>query len=189
MGAHHEERESYLVERLKSGEEKAYAEMVQEYSSHLRRIATNVLGDPDEAEEVVQETFLSAYKGLKDFRRESSLRTWLYRIALNASLMRLRKKIRSVSLERDLQEERLSAEDTTEPEDALIKAERSVVLMEAVEKLPESLRVVVLLRDIGGLSNIEAAKILGISPGAFRVRLHRAHQKLQEELKDSEIVR
>ncbi len=189
MDAHHEERESYLVERLKSGEEKAYAEMVQEYSSHLRRIATNVLGDPDEAEEVVQETFLSAYKGLKNFRRESSLRTWLYRIALNASLMRLRKKIHAVSLERDLREERLSAEDIAEPEDILIKAERGSVLMKAIEKLPESLRVVVLLRDIGGLSNTEAAKVLGISPGAFRVRLHRAHQKLQEELKDSEIVR
>ena len=183
MTYHSGDEERDLVERLRAGDEEAYAEMVEKYSGPLRRVAMGVLGDPDEAEEVVQEAFLNAYEALKDFRGESSLQTWLYRIALNASLMRLRKKVTALSLERDLQEERLPAGRTVSPEEALIEAERRVTLMKAIDKLPESLREVVLLRDIEGLSNAEAARIVGISPGAFRVRLHRAHQRLQEELK------
>jgi RNA polymerase sigma-70 factor (ECF subfamily) len=181
----HNDEERNLVERLQAGDEDAYTEMVERYSSRLRRVALSVLGDPDEAEEVVQETFLNAYESLKDFRGDSSLQTWLYRIALNASLMRLRKKVTALSLERDLEEERLPTPGPAGPEEALIEAERRVTLMKAIDKLPESLREVVLLRDIEGLSNTEAAQVLGISPGAFRVRLHRAHQRLQEELKGS----
>ena len=145
--------------------------------------------DPHEAEEVLQETFISAFKALPRFEGRSQLSTWLYRIGYNAALMRLRK--------RRLPTESLDEPVTTEegdmlprelvdwgsiPDELLLNQELRTVLDAALETLPESLRTVFVLRDIEGLSTAEAAEALGLTETNAKVRLHRARLALRERL-------
>jgi RNA polymerase sigma-70 factor (ECF subfamily) len=148
-----------------------------------------MLNDPQEAEDVLQETFLSTYRALPDFEGRSSLGTWVYRIASNASLMRLRKKRPdAVSVDEPLE---LDAGDSLPrqfvdwsslPEDELLTDEARQVMDEAVAELPESSRIVFILRDIEGLSTEETGDVLGLSEGAVKTRLHRARLGLRERL-------
>lgn len=145
--------------------------------------------DPHEAEEVLQETFISAFKALPKFEGRSQLGTWLYRIGYNAALMRLRK--------RQLPTESLDEPVTTEagdqlprelvdwgsiPDDLLLKQELRATLNAALDTLPESLRSIFVLRDIEGLSTAEAAAALGVTETNAKVRLHRARLALRERL-------
>jgi RNA polymerase sigma-70 factor (ECF subfamily) len=148
-----------------------------------------MLNDPQEAEDVLQETFLSALKALPDFEGRSSLSTWLYRIASNASLMRLRKKQPdTVSVDEPLTLDdgesvpRQLADWSNLPEDELLSSETRQVMDEAISELPESLRIVFILRDIEGLSTADTGEVLDLSEGAVKTRLHRARLWLRERL-------
>jgi len=178
-----------LLKRLQAGDPLAFAQLIEENQSQVYNLALRMLGDPQEAEDVLQETFLSAYKALPDFEGRSSLGTWLYRIASNASLMRLRKKRPDIiAVDEPLA---MDAGDSVPrqlvdwshlPEDELLSSESRQVMDEAVSELPEPLRIVFILRDLEELSTAETGEILGLSEGAVKTRLHRARLWLRERL-------
>ncbi len=178
-----------LVAALKAGKRDACAELVRRYSSRLYRVVYRILGSPEEAEEALQETFISACDKIKTFQEKSQLGTWLYRIATNAALMRLRRlKHSHVSLDSPVETEegdflpRNLADWRFDPHRAALNEELRQVLEDAIQALPETLRVVFILRELEGLSTQETARALGISESATKVRLHRARLMLREYL-------
>jgi RNA polymerase sigma-70 factor (ECF subfamily) len=178
-----------LLNKLQSGDPLAFAQFVEENQRQVYNLALRMLSDPQEAEDVLQETFLNAYKALHEFQGRSSLSTWLYRIASNASLMRLRKKRPdTVSVDEPLTLDtgdsipRQLVDWSNLPEDELLSGEARHMMDVAVSELPEPLRIVFVLRDLQGLSTTETGEVLGLSEGAVKTRLHRARLKLREVL-------
>lgn len=184
--------EAELLEALSAGDPAAYRQLVALNSANVYSVALKLLGDEQEAEDVLQETFLNAFEAIDRFEGRSKLSTWLYRIAYNASLMRLRKRgqMTMFSLDRPL-----GAEDVPEgpmshhlvdwsavPDDQLLTAEARQEMDRAIAELPESLRSAFVLRDIQGLSGAETAEILGITVQAVKNRLHRARLHLRDRL-------
>lgn len=181
--------EESLLEGLKNGDRYACACLLKQHAPHVYAIAMRMMGDPDEAEEVLQETFISACKHIENFEGRSSLSTWLHRIATNAALMRLRKKKnREVSLDTPM--ENLGNDDiprqiedwTYYPIDHTLNSETRDIIEQAIYDLPDSLRTVFILREIEGYSTAETAEMLNISVSATKVRLHRARLQLREAL-------
>jgi RNA polymerase sigma-70 factor, ECF subfamily len=179
--------EQILVRRLKAGEAEAFEEMVRTCGGRLLSVARRFLRDEEAARDVVQETFLSAFRAIQGFDGHSQLSTWLHRIAVNAALMRLRARQRRAeqSIEPLLPrfaEDGHHAEPvmswTDCPEQALEQWQLRQVVRTAIGELPDSYRTVILMRDIEGLSTQEAADVLGISENALKLRLHRARQAL-----------
>jgi RNA polymerase sigma-70 factor (ECF subfamily) len=178
-----------FLKRLQTGDPLAFAQLVEENHGQVYNLALRMLGDPQEAEDVLQETFLSAYKALPGFEGRSSLSTWLYRIASNASLMRLRRKQPdTISVDEPLTLDagnslpRQLVDWSNLPEEELLSSESRQAMDEAVSELPEPLRIVFILRDLQGLSTAETGEVLGLSEGAVKTRLHRARLWLRERL-------
>jgi RNA polymerase sigma-70 factor (ECF subfamily) len=178
-----------FLKKLRAGDSAAFAQLVEANQRAVYNLALRMLNDPQEAEDVLQETFLSAYKALPGFEGRSSLSTWLYRIASNASLMRLRKKRpETTSIDEPLELEegeslpRQFVDWSSVPEDELLNGESRRMMDEAVAELPEGLRIVFVLRDIEGLSTQEAGEVLELSEAAVKTRLHRARLALREKL-------
>jgi RNA polymerase sigma-70 factor (ECF subfamily) len=186
--------EPELVEGLRAGEPAAYRRLVELHSSNVYNVALKLLGDEQEAEDVLQETFLNAFRAIDRFEGRSRLATWLYRIAYNASLMRLRKRgqMTTFSLDRPLGEQdesewkvsRHLVDWSSVPDDQLLTAEAREEMDRAIAELPESLRSTFVLRDIQGLSGAETAEIQGITVQAVKNRLHRARLRLRDRLSD-----
>ena len=183
--------ETALLEALKAGDTHACACMVKHHGNQMYAVALRIVGDSDEAEEVVQEAFISACSKVDSFEGRSMLSTWLYRITTNAALMRLRKQRGdTVSLdEPQLMEEgdlvpRQLGDWQMEPSQEALTTELRQVMDEAVQGLNPTLRAAFVLRDIQGLSTEEAAAALDISESALKVRLHRARLQLRESLAD-----
>jgi RNA polymerase sigma-70 factor (ECF subfamily) len=181
--------EADLTGALLAGDKHACACMVKRHGSQMYAVALRIMGDPDEAEEVVQDAFISACGKIASFEGRSKLSTWLYRITTNAALMRLRKRRDdTVSLDEpqagedgDLLPRQLGDWDI-DPSRQALSQELRQVMEAAVESLPPSLRAAFILRDIQGLSTQEAAEALEISETALKVRLHRARLALRERL-------
>ena len=178
------------IEALREGDREEFSRLVDAYSGPIYRLALKMLGIPADAEDVLQNTFLKAFQHVKDFEGRSSLSTWLYRIASNEALMLLRKKRPEVSLndtapESDDKDEP-SPEQFTDwcclPEEEFLSSESRKALDRAVEHLPESQRIVFILRDIEGLSIQETGEALDLSETAIKTRLLRARLRLREEL-------
>lgn len=186
--------EAKLLEGLQTGDPTAYRRLVELNSANVYNVALKLLGDEQEAEDVLQETFLSAFQAIDRFEGRSKISTWLYRIAYNASLMRLRKRkqMTSFSLDTPLGEEDRGEEPvsrhlvdwSTVPDDQLLTAEARQEMDRAIADLPETLRSAFILRDIQGLSGAETAEVLGISVQAVKNRLHRARLQLRDRLSD-----
>ena len=180
--------EAALLAALRAGDKAAFAELVAAYSARIYNVALKLLGDPIEAEDALQETFLSAYRAIDRFEGRSSLGTWLYRIATNASLMRLRKRREALSLDEPVELEdgasvsRQLVDWSHVPEDVLLSAEVRQIMDAAIAELPDTLRATFVLRDIESLSGAETAEVLGISLAAMKSRLHRARLFLRERL-------
>ena len=182
--------EKQLLARLKASDKSAYAELVREHSSNIYNLALKMMGDPAEAEEVLQETFLQAVKHIKNFRGQSKLGTWLYRIATNQALMKLRRK-QPIKVSLDETDNGLSIENfmpladwSSRPESELLNQEARQKMEAAIHALPDSLRVVFLLRDIEGLSTAETGETLDLSISAVKSRLLRARLALRSALSD-----
>jgi RNA polymerase sigma-70 factor, ECF subfamily len=178
--------EADLLARLRAGDEAAFAQLVREQTPALLRVTSRLLRSEDEARDAVQDAFVAAFRALPRFRAESRLGTWIYRIAVNAALARLRARasVEEVSLDDWLPRfvDDGHQAQPSEPWPADAGAERREVrerVRAAIDRLPESYRTVVLLRDIEELTTDEAAQALGISTGALKVRLHRARQALR----------
>lgn len=181
--------EAGLVAALKAGDPHAFAEMVERYSATVYNLALRLMNNPQEAEEVLQETFISAFRGLERFEGRSQLSTWLYRIAYNAALMRLRRrKLTTTSIDEPLVNEegeelpRQLVDWGARPDQIVLNDELRRTLDAAVATLPPTLRSVFVLRDIEGLSTAETAETLGLTETNVKVRLHRARLALREQL-------
>jgi RNA polymerase sigma-70 factor (ECF subfamily) len=180
-----------LVARLQAGDQAAYAQLVDEHSGKVYRLALRMMGNEADAEDVLQETFLSAFKSIDRFEARSSLSTWLYRIASNAALMRLRRfEPDQVSVDEPVERDdgdllpRQFFDFCCLPEEDLLRDEARAEMDRAVDELPSTLRSVFILRDIQGLSTEETADSLNLSVSAVKSRLMRARLKLRERLSE-----
>jgi RNA polymerase sigma-70 factor (ECF subfamily) len=177
------------LDALREGDRAEFAKLVQEYSPMIYRLGLKMLNNPQDAEDILQETFIKAYKHIGKFDGRSSISTWLYRIATNEALMSLRKKrpdmisfdVPSIN-ESEPQEPLQIVDWCCLPEEEYLSSEGRLRLDEAAERLPESLRIVFVLRDIEGLSTRETAEVLDISEMAVKTRLSRARLRLREDL-------
>jgi RNA polymerase sigma-70 factor, ECF subfamily len=181
--------EGELVSRAQSGDNEAFAELVGRYQNKIYRLARNITQSNEDAEDVLQETFLKAYSHLDGFQRNSKFYTWIVRIAVNESLMKLRKRKsdRTVPLDEPLDtgEESVAREIAVwedNPEQRYSREEMHEILDEAVESLKPDFRTIFVLRDIEELSTEETAEALGISIPAVKSRLLRARLALREKL-------
>lgn len=181
--------EGFSLEALRAGDRVEFSRLVDTYSANIYRLALKMLNQPQDAEDVLQETFLKAYRGLKNFDGRARLSTWLFRIATNEALMLLRKhKPEFVSIDEPIETEEGEQEPVQIvdwcclPEGEMMSKEARQYLSEAAEKLPHTLRVVFLLRDIEDLSTQETAEVLGLTETAVKTRLSRARMRLREDL-------
>jgi RNA polymerase sigma-70 factor (ECF subfamily) len=184
-----EQQPDFNLAALQAGDRAEFARFVEAYSGQVYRLALKMLQNPQDAEDILQETFIKAYKALPKFEGRASLSTWLYRIATNEALMFLRKKRPAqVSVDEPLENDegeerpRQIIDWCCLPESELMSTEAQANLDRSVEQLPESLRTVFLLRDIEGLSTRETAEVLDISESAVKTRLSRARFRLRELL-------
>jgi RNA polymerase sigma-70 factor (ECF subfamily) len=178
-----------LVERVRAGDLAAYDTLVRKYERQLFRIAQHITQNREDAEDVMQDAFLKAYEKLDQFQGNSKFYTWLVRIAVNESLMRLRKRRtgKMVSIDEDIATEEGSvprdfADWAPNPEQNYNQSELSEILKKTIQGLPQGFRVVFVLRDVDGLSTEEAAEALGLSVPAVKSRLLRARLQLRERL-------
>jgi RNA polymerase sigma-70 factor (ECF subfamily) len=177
-----------LVHASKNGDVAAFEQLVERYDRKLFRIAQHVTHNREDAEDAVQEAFLKAFQHLSEFREDSKFSTWLIRITLNQSLMKLRKQrsIKEVPLE-DFQSEgdMLSMEVVDwapDPEQLYRTSELRDILIKALSELRPTLRAVFVLRDIEGLTTAQTAEVLNLSQAAVKARLWRGRLQLREYL-------
>lgn len=183
------EEDKSLLDRMRAGDRVAFEACIRQHSPGVYRLALRLMRDPAEAEDVMQETFLNAFKGIAQFDGRSELRTWLYRIAYNAALMRLRRKKRefvpiddSGDSEEGFPIPRQLYDWTRLPENELQKAELRAEMEGAIAELPEKLRAVFVLRELEDLTTEETAEALGLRVEAVKTRLHRARLWLRDRL-------
>jgi RNA polymerase sigma-70 factor (ECF subfamily) len=176
------------IDRLRMQDREEFAALVEATSRMLYSLLLRILNDEQDAEDILQETYIKAYNALPGFEGRSSLKTWLFRVATNEALMLIRKrKPIEASLEVDDNEDDLEAPKEIVdwcciPEPELMNAETRKKLNEAAQHLSVGLRTVFLLRDVEGLSGEETAAAMGISVDNVKTRLLRARMKLREEL-------
>ena len=170
-----------LLAACRRGDPKAFEEVVRRTHRRVYTQALRLVGDRQEAEDVAQEAYLRVFRSLAGFREESQFETWLYRIVANSAISHLRRRGRFGELLRDPEEHPVDVPSETRVEEEAIDRDSLAV---ALETLPLSLRVVVVLKDVYGLSHQEIGAELGVSEGAVKVRLHRARRRLQEILRE-----
>lgn len=184
--------ERRLIKLSASGDPEAFGRLINRYEDRIFRLAKSVCaGLPSDADDVYQETFLTAFKKLRGFRADADLGTWLYRIASNLCFMRYRKKSREPFVplldqphdhDRDASSPgRQYPDGLPSPEEGARKKELVEQVAKALAKLPVEYRLVLTLRDVEGLSAERSAKILGISVAAVKSRLHRGRLFLRDE--------
>ena len=165
-----------LVARAREGNAAAFEKLMRRYNQRVFRAARSILQNDAEAEDVVQETFVRAYRHLSDFAGRASVATWLTRIAVHEAFARVRRARRFGGDEDDFSRARSTQAG---PEDQVSSRELRSVLVAAIDSLQESLRTVFVLRDVEGLSTLETCEVLELTPEAVRVRLHRARAALR----------
>ena len=178
-----------LVTSARSGDVHAFETLVNKYDRQIFRIAQHITQNKEDAQDVVQDAFLKAYEKLDQFQGNSKFYTWLVRIAVNESLMRLRKRRtgKMVSIDDDIETEEGSvprdlADWSPNPEQNYGQAELAEILRKTIQGLPHGFRIVFVLRDVDGLSTEETAETLGLSVPAVKSRLLRARLQLRERL-------
>src|SRR5215204_1186825 len=180
-----------LLERARKGNAAALRTLIRRHDKYLYRVVRSVLADDNEAEDVIQETFIRAFRGLENFRGDANIRTWLTRIALNEAVRRRRRQRSTVDLgelharhDRDPQQTFASSwrAPDSDPERAAARSQMRQILERAIDGLPAAFRTVLILRDVEELSVQQTAKLLGIRSETVRTRLHRARRLLREKL-------
>jgi RNA polymerase sigma-70 factor (ECF subfamily) len=195
-----EEDEDALLERLRSGDEVAFADLVAANDAALRRVARSFVRTSAAADEVVGETWLAVIAGLPKFEGRSSLRTWIFGILVNKARTRGVREARSVpfsALEQDsgptVDPDAFTSDGSwrsaprrleTDPEHRLLAAELRTRLLEAIDRLPPRQRAVLVMRDVVGLDPMEVSRLLELSEGNQRVLLHRGRARVRAELAD-----
>jgi RNA polymerase sigma-70 factor (ECF subfamily) len=177
-----------LVRRVQAGNTEAFEELVRRYERKVYNITYRLMGNEQDASEALQDAFMRAYRFIGKFQFKSSFFTWLYRIATNVSLSKLRKreKVETVSIDQPVNEAGDLPFEIPDlkygPEKLMKQRELRAAIQEAVDGLPKDYRSVVVLRDLEGLSNEEVSKVLKLSVAAVKSRLHRGRLVLREKL-------
>jgi len=186
------DQDTELIRAINAGQTELFQELVRRYEQKLYNFSLRMCGDVCDAEDIVQETFLTAFRYLKDFRFETKFKNWLYRIATSACIKKRRKSKYAPERELSLEDYATESESaTTEhvpdwaqiPLEQLLSEELSTILQRAILALPEKYRIVIILRDLEGFSTVEAAQILNLKESNVKVRLHRARLYLRDKLK------
>jgi RNA polymerase sigma-70 factor, ECF subfamily len=181
------ERERHLLDRLRAGDQAAYEELVLAETGHLLAVARRILRNEQDAQDAVQQAFLSAFRALGTFNGTCRLTTWLHRIVSNAALMKLRSRAHRPEESIDpllpqFLDDGHHAQQFNEwdvPADVKVfRREAAVRVRAAIDQLPESYRTVLMLRDIEEIDTATVAAMLGLTPNAVKIRLHRARQAL-----------
>jgi RNA polymerase sigma-70 factor (ECF subfamily) len=182
--------DSELLLLAREGDATAFDTLIRRHDRFLYRVARSILLDDCEAEDVVQETFIKAFRRLVDFRGEARLSTWLTRITLNEALARKRRRRSTVEFEA-LQhgtnapiEPSVIAGSAQDPELTAAQQQLRKLLEQAVDQLPDSLRTVFVMRDVEELSTVDTARLLGLGEPTVKTRLHRARRMLRQILGD-----
>lgn len=179
-----------LIRAAMDGDEEAFRGLMERYKGRAYGVALGIVGDPDEAQDVLQDAFVKAWYRLKDFRFGSNFYTWFYRLLVNQAIDRWRKRSRAatVPLDESWLSEETSPPDTEvyprTPEELAGNRELVEGLTRAIAALPEYHRTVILLREVDGLSYDEIARVLDCSVGTVMSRLHYARAKLREALRE-----
>jgi RNA polymerase sigma-70 factor (ECF subfamily) len=177
-----------LLDGLRAGDDAAYELLVRTYTPRLLAVARRFLRSEEDARDAVQDAFFSAFRSIEGFEGNARVSTWLHRIVVNASLMKLRTRRRKP--ERSIEEmlpgfledghlEQPASEWRKAPEDQAVQAELRELVLEKIHELPEGYRTVLMLRDIEELDTAETARTLNLTPGAVKTRLHRARLSLR----------
>ncbi len=185
--------ESTLIDRCLAGDDTAFDQIVLRYQDMVFSLSSRLLGSYDEAVDLSQEVFLQIYRKLSSFRRDASLRTWIYRIVINRAKNRQRWWKRRINEMTALPIEEAEARtgssrgaclasDEIAPDEALARKEQGQILHRAIEKLPFDQRTILLLKEIEGLSYEEISTTLDLPLGTVKSRLARARQSLRESL-------
>ena len=180
-----------LVQRVQNGDQQAFALLVAKYQRRIFRLISRFVADPATAEDIAQETFLRAYRAIRNFRGDSQFYTWLYRIAVNTAKRSALTCARSPVFPENSQnpeqdetfprQEQLSSMDT--PEAVMASRELVNAVNAAMEELPEELRSAIMLREIEGLSYEEISHMLGCPVGTVRSRIFRARESIARRLR------
>lgn len=187
--------EAALVARACQGDVAAFEQLVAAYERKVYNLAYRLTGNPEDAADVAQEALLKVYTSLPEFRGDASFSTWLYRVVSNTCLdeLRRRKRQRAVSLDQPISltdgEDltRQWADESDGPEEALTRKEQQAMVQQAISLLDEDHRVIIIMRDIQGLSYEEVADALGLSLGTVKSRLNRARAALQKKFSELEL--
>lgn len=179
-----------LVERMRAGNDTAFEALLERYRDRVYRLVISLTKNPADAEEVLQEIFLTVYRKIAGFEHRSAFSTWLYRVTVNTALMKLRSRgpvQESIDehlpqFTKDGRHARMVVDFTQGPEKQLLRKEREQVLREAIEALPPDYKVVLVLRDLEGLSNEQVAEAVDASVLTIKARLHRARLVLRGKL-------
>jgi RNA polymerase sigma factor (sigma-70 family) len=184
------DRENQLVELLKKGDELAFRQLVEKNQDRVYNTCLGFVRNEDEADDLAQEVFIEVFRSIHTFRHESKLSTWLYRIAVTKSLefIRSKKRLKRFAILRSLfmsdNETEISIPNNEHPGVLAENRERSMLLSQAIEKLPEHQRIAFTLHKIEGLNHIEISEIMGKSISSVESLMHRARLNLQEFLKN-----
>ena len=180
--------EDALVSGLRAGDPRVFEQLMRTHGGRMLAVARRILRDEEDARDAVQDAFVSAFRARQQFSAGSRVSTWLHRIAVNSALMKLRTRRRKreesiddmlPSFRADGHHEERFRSWADPPDVAVGRAETRAHVHEAISRLPESYRVVLTLRDIEGLDTDEVAQMLGITPNAVKIRLHRARLALR----------
>lgn len=159
-----------------------FEDVVETHSGMVYNVALRMMGDPQDAEDVAQDAFLSAYRAYGRFQGRSKVSTWLYRITVNAALMRLRKEKRARTLTQTGLDDIEIADWSGAPDGFAANSELGDKLMEGLDALPPDMKAAVVLRDVQGLSNAEAADALEITVSSLKSRLHRGRTLIRKHM-------
>ncbi|MRW84197.1 RNA polymerase sigma factor RpoE [Pseudoduganella sp. FT26W] len=184
------ECDQLLVERVRDGDKQAFDLLVAKYQRRLMRLLSRIVHDPAEAEDVVQETFIKAYRALRHFRGDSAFYTWLYRIGINTAKNFLATQGRRMPTSTDADSEQAEGfndgehlRDINTPESMLASKQIAQTVNAAMDALPVDLRTAIALREIEGLSYEEISDIMACPIGTVRSRIFRAREVIAEKLK------
>ncbi|WP_082988746.1 RNA polymerase sigma factor RpoE [Janthinobacterium psychrotolerans] len=184
------EGDQLLVERVQAGDRRAFDVLVSKYQRRLMRLVSRLVHDPAEAEDVVQETFIKAYRALRHFRGDAAFYTWLYRIGINTAKNHLVTQGRRTPTSSDTDAEQAESfddgdklRDNNTPESVLASKQIAATVNAAMDVLPIELRTAIVLREIEGLSYEEISEIMACPIGTVRSRIFRAREVIAEKLK------
>jgi RNA polymerase sigma factor (sigma-70 family) len=174
-----------LITSILQGDKNLYAVIVRRYNQRLYRVGMSIINDDAEVEDVMQVTYINAYENLGKFAFKASFSTWLTRILINESLLRLKKRARSVNMNDDTMDKEIYKQHVTEvqtPAGKVLNTELKAILEASIRQLPEKYRTVFIMREIEGMNTADTQECLDISEANVKVRLNRAKNLLKNSL-------